>query len=607
MKSKLMRFCYHMPGDISKVRLASVQLRRRSRRLDTGELLRELDGLPLALAHAGSYLSRNTMSVRKYLDKYHATFLSLMQSQWRSTFDDSQRSIATTWKLSCDSVEKEAKAAGTLLRLWGFLDHNDVFFALFSGLEMKTVDKVPRNIPRLGELLINEDTFDDAMILLVAYSLASPVEGEGFYMHRVQHRWIQHGLVTPEHRAALNSVSIMAVSTAINKASTDDEENRLLPHAQHQAHVLERSLLRSHVHVLHRIAAFLDDHKIIQESKYLYNLVREVLDSMHGAQDDRTLRVENKIAKQEAEASGKGGRQESVDSVLDKLPYPRRDDPEAIINDTYNRAQIYLKFSDLEAAEQYFNIAVMTCLRSYGMADQKTLHIADLHGVVLARLGAFSQAAAILKDVYNHKIDLLGLSHRSTLSTLHHLAFLDLRAGYIHEAISAEREVLKHKDKIGPTHQLALSATTVLALAYQRIGHLDQAESLLQQSINLHLRVLGPYNLTTLKTQDLLARLHVQQQKYKRAEKSYLYLIEMIPQVCPDRELHLDKIYELARVQIELGDFEEAERNLEICIREGMAEESYRFDVRCEWLQEMTEPSEEMRRVRGWIERIRSG
>ncbi|KXT16056.1 hypothetical protein AC579_7107 [Pseudocercospora musae] len=81
---------------MSQNQAREVLLSYAERRLeDTDELLRELDVLPLALAHAGSYLSRNTMSVLKYLDKYHATFISLTNSQWKSTFDKSQRSIAT--------------------------------------------------------------------------------------------------------------------------------------------------------------------------------------------------------------------------------------------------------------------------------------------------------------------------------------------------------------------------------------------------------------------------------------------------------------------------------------------------------------------------------
>ncbi|EME77635.1 uncharacterized protein MYCFIDRAFT_209140 [Pseudocercospora fijiensis CIRAD86] len=58
-------------------------------------------------------------------------------------------------------------------------------------------------------------------------------------------------------------------------------------------------------------------------------------------------------------------------------------------------------------------------------------------------------------------------------------------------------------------------------------------------------------------------------------------------------------IYPHLVLDISLGDMELARAKIEVCIREGMEEESFRFEVRCEWLQEVSEGSEAMRRPRG--------
>lgn len=568
---------------------------------DVNDLLDTLDGLPLALAHAGSHLSRNTMPTRKYLEKYNQTFSKLVESQLKSTFDPSQRSIATTWTMSCESVAKEDAAAGTLLRLWGFFDPTDLFFALFTSLSVRMIEHLPRHIPKLADLLMNEDTFIEAMNLLVAYSLAAPMEDEGFYMHRVQHTWIRHTLIHQGLRPVMNSVSIKAVVTSMDQ-DTWDSERRLVPHARQQAHVLDQSLLKTHVHDLRVIAAFLKDWCVTEESQELYLLIRDVYHTAYGPHDDRTIDAQLEVSKGKENASDASPQQTDTTTTTDNLPPSRTNDPEKAVDDAYDRAQIYLRQGALSAAEEKFGEAIFECLWLHGMFDERTLHIADCHGVVLARLGRDPDAASILCSVHRHKVRLLGRNHPSTLSTLHHIAYLDLRSGHPERTINAEETFLDQRSKLRSTHPLILSATTVLAEAHRRLNHLSQAATFLEFAIRGRLKTLGPYHPTTLKTQDLFARLTTERQSYAQASDLYLRLIDGIDYVCRNRELSLDKTYELSRVQISLEDFQGAEESLEVCVRDGMDEGSYRHDLGCEWLQEITVLSGEMRRPRGWRE-----
>ena len=73
---------------------------------ETGrELLGLLDGLPLALAQAASYL-RETL------------------------VDYEQRSIGTTWTISFRAIEARNEKAANLLRLWAFIDNKDLWHGL---------------------------------------------------------------------------------------------------------------------------------------------------------------------------------------------------------------------------------------------------------------------------------------------------------------------------------------------------------------------------------------------------------------------------------------------------------------------------------------------
>ena len=80
------------------------------------ELVKELDGLPLALSTAGAYLEHVTTSFSEYLRLYKASWLKLQQTspQLRSYED---RSLYTTWLVTLDRIEQQNPASAKLLKL----------------------------------------------------------------------------------------------------------------------------------------------------------------------------------------------------------------------------------------------------------------------------------------------------------------------------------------------------------------------------------------------------------------------------------------------------------------------------------------------------------
>ena len=88
-------------------------------------IVRELDGLPLALDQAGAYIKETPCSLQEYLTLYRQRRFDLLQK--RGSFEkDYPASVATTWSLSFEKVAKADPAATELLDFVAFLAADNI-------------------------------------------------------------------------------------------------------------------------------------------------------------------------------------------------------------------------------------------------------------------------------------------------------------------------------------------------------------------------------------------------------------------------------------------------------------------------------------------------
>ncbi|KAL9089651.1 MAG: hypothetical protein Q9165_005683 [Trypethelium subeluteriae] len=124
-------------------------------------LAKELDGLPLALATAGAYLSKVATSIKDYLRLYKASWLRLLQkSPGLESYED--RALYTTWQLSLDHIKQRNELSARLLELWAYFDNQDLWFELLKGCS-----DAPEWLSQLTE---DELEFTDAIRLNGVYS-----------------------------------------------------------------------------------------------------------------------------------------------------------------------------------------------------------------------------------------------------------------------------------------------------------------------------------------------------------------------------------------------------------------------------------------------------
>ena len=146
-----------------------------------------------------------------------------------------RRSILTTWMISFEQVASESEEAANLLKLWGLLDHKDLWYGLFASVCRKNDNfEVPKWLAVLAE---SELEFNSVTGLLRRYSLidASGQQTESHTIHAVLHAWCYHISAGDEQRSML-----LLAMNIVAQAVPDKSDSaywtmlrRLLPHGLH--------------------------------------------------------------------------------------------------------------------------------------------------------------------------------------------------------------------------------------------------------------------------------------------------------------------------------------------------------------------------------------
>ncbi|KAK5310609.1 hypothetical protein LTR93_011989 [Exophiala xenobiotica] len=153
-------------------------------------LAERLDGLPLALATAGAYLSQSTFTFARYLREYERRWNIDPQRQLQLQ-EYQNRTLYTTWNLSYTRLESEDPDAAKLLKMLGYFDHQNLWYELFrAGL----ADNTPA---WLRKIITDDVEFQSVMRRLTAYCfLEARVPLDSWSMHTCVHDWIIAALNT---------------------------------------------------------------------------------------------------------------------------------------------------------------------------------------------------------------------------------------------------------------------------------------------------------------------------------------------------------------------------------------------------------------------------
>jgi tetratricopeptide (TPR) repeat protein len=140
-----------------------------------GQLAEALGDLPLALAQAGAYVSQTGTTFPAYLDLFQSRRTELWEKERPPL--DYPATVATTWDLAFQQVQRASPTGADLLNLCAFLAPDDIPQDLLRG----GAQHLP--LP-LAEAVADPLKFDQAVAALLQYSLMERT-GDALSVHRM--------------------------------------------------------------------------------------------------------------------------------------------------------------------------------------------------------------------------------------------------------------------------------------------------------------------------------------------------------------------------------------------------------------------------------------
>jgi tetratricopeptide (TPR) repeat protein len=233
-------------------------------------IVREMDGLPLALDQAGAYIEETGCGISGYLELYKKRRADLLKKKDRSS-PEYPNTVATTWALSFQQVEQANPAAAEILRLCASLAPDAIAEEIITGAESHLG-------PILSPVAADPLAFNDAVEVLRRYSLVrrNPTE-KTLTIHRRVQAVLKDGMNKKTQRKwaerAVRAVNEVFPSDV--EVETWSQCERYLPHALVCATAIEQwdFAFPEATQLLNRAGNYLKDHARYKEAALLHQRI----------------------------------------------------------------------------------------------------------------------------------------------------------------------------------------------------------------------------------------------------------------------------------------------------------------------------------------------
>ncbi|KAF7502885.1 hypothetical protein GJ744_004954 [Endocarpon pusillum] len=265
---------------------------------DAIELVKELDGLPLALSTAGAYLKPVTTSFSEYLRLHKESWLKLQTTSPRLiSYED--RSLYTTWQITFDRIQQRNAGSAKLLKLWAYFDRQDVWFELLQ--QGSSADE-----GWIQELTEDELSFNGAVRLLCDYGLVNAdlsfrhLSGSGGYsVHTCVHSWTLF-VLNKEWDESLARLALTCVASKVRSKEADDWwliQRRLLQHAMRLQHSIVADELdcKGMEWALYNLGLLYADQGKLAEAEAMYTRALQGKEEALGPKHTSTLDTVNNL------------------------------------------------------------------------------------------------------------------------------------------------------------------------------------------------------------------------------------------------------------------------------------------------------------------------
>ncbi|KAF5010891.1 hypothetical protein FDECE_2959 [Fusarium decemcellulare] len=499
---------------------------------DYETLFELMQGLPLALAQAGSYLRETGMEIATYTQIYNQQWQMLMSSD-DNPLTDYQGSIATTWTISLKEIERQSSDSINLLRLWAFLDNKKFWRGIFLGATAPFFSGFSWPTWLLG-MAQDEARFAKGMSFLVRYSMIeTEQEPKGSYtMHPVVHQWLLH-LDSNEQSMEFARLALFLVGYLVPRR--DDEDywvllKRLLPHAERCSQWVRRHTFKLNENTIDaritvksicELGSLFYELSMLLMAKEMYDRALEAYENT--VEDYREmLKVVRNLGRIFRRQGMPRKAEEMFRRVLQESERTLGRGDNITLN-TLNDIGLVLKDQGkLREAEQMCNRALKEDEIIHGHDSPGTLIVAINLGELFLQQGRIDEAEEMCGRALKGSEKSLGCYHRDTLLAAQNLGVVFLEQGRLDEAERmCDRALKGYELHLGHDHRLIFMACVALGNIYRHQGKFEQAEQMLDRALQGFDKMFGPDHHLTLLAVDCLGRLYGDQDRLRDAEEMF--------------------------------------------------------------------------------------
>jgi tetratricopeptide (TPR) repeat protein len=506
---------------------------------ESNRLLGLLDGLPLALAQASTFMRETATSFAEYIEFYKAQWGELMGSH-----DSSQAplqeyqngSVWTTWTISYQAIQQRDKMAANLLLLWACLDNKDLWFELLvpAYRRLRTEECIPEWFRAVASSKL---TFTRTVKLLLGYSLVEGTEGLSSYAtHPIVHEWAWQ-MQEEDARAKHRWLSRVIIGMAVPHRSERDfsvTQRRLLPHADRCVGPSLGGITNSYDMQRHSNAAILTfdalhslgnlyaDQGKLGEAEKMYQRALQGKEKALSAEHTSTLQTVNNLGILYRDQGKLGEAEKMYQRALQGREKALGAEHTLTLDTVHNLGLLYVDQGKLGEAEKMYQRALQGYEKALGAEHTSTLETVNNLGSVYKDQGRLGETEKMYQRALQGYEKALGAEHTSTLETINNLGNLYMDQGKLGEAEKMYQRALQGKEKaLGTEHTSTLATVGNLGILYRDQGKLGDAEKMYQQALQGYEKALGAEHTLTLQTVNNLGILYRDQGKLGEAEKMY--------------------------------------------------------------------------------------
>jgi tetratricopeptide (TPR) repeat protein len=450
------------------------------------ELLRVLDGIPLAISQAAAYINRRArMTMASYLtefqrnNKKQESLLNWDAGELRRD-ESASNSVVTTWQMSFEQIRQERPSAAELLSLMSFFNPQ--------GIPESTLRRYSKGAAGAASAEDEEEAdsaFDEDLDTLQAYSLVS--------MTADNNACEMHALVQFCTRVWLSSFSdgeqweqrfliLMAQELPSGEYKNWAKCQQLLPHVKpvFESKPAAEEALKAWAQVLTNAAWYLWKQASYNTAQQIAAKALAARERVLGLDADQTLR--------------------SVMVLALVLQYQGK----------------------YEEAEKLNRRALEGCEKELGVSHPHALTSVSNLALVLQSQGKYEEAEKLNQRALEGCEKELGVSHPHTLTSVSNLASVLQYQGEYEEAEKLNRRALEGREKeLGVSHPDTLTSVSNLALVLQSQGKYEEAEKLNRRALEGYEKELGVHHPHTLTSVYCLAHLLHTLRQYTEAAELY--------------------------------------------------------------------------------------